>query len=254
MSAPTVLLKIAGLTKSFGGLRALDSLSFDVGAGEVVAVIGPNGAGKSTCFNLIGGQLAADSGSIELEGRAIGRLPAHARVPLGLARTFQIAGAFSSLTLAENLQVALAIKAKLAANLVRGGSQLFKEEALALLERVELAARADQRSGALPYGDLKRLELAIALAAQPRLLLLDEPTAGLAGAERHLLMKLAVSEAQQRGLAVLFTEHDVDLVFTFAERILVLDRGRRIAEGKPDAVRGDPRVRAIYLGSDAVAS
>ena len=224
------LLAATGLAKSYGGVHAVDGVDLEVAAGEIVAMIGPNGAGKSTCFALIGGQVAADAGQVRLDGTDISRLSPSRRARLGLGRTFQVAQVFASMTVAENISIAS-----------RGSGE-------PILERVGLSAAAHRPAAGLAYGDVKRLELALALACQPRLLLMDEPTAGMAPAERRQLMTLIAGLARETKLAVLFTEHDMDVVFGHADRVLVLDRGKMIAEGDPAAIRADARVREIYLG------
>ncbi len=224
------LLAATGLAKSYGGVRAIDGVDLEVASGEMVAMIGPNGAGKSTCFGLIGGQIKVDAGEVRLDRTDITGLSPSRRARLGLGRTFQVAQVFASMTVAENLSVA-----------ARGRD-------VQMLDRVGLAAAADRPAADLAYGDVKRLELALALATRPRLLLMDEPTAGMAPAERRQLMILIAGLAREAKLAVLFTEHDMDVVFGHADRILVLDRGKVIASGDPAAIRADVRVREVYLG------
>ncbi len=243
------MLAVAGLAKSFGGVAAVQGVSFSVAAGEMLALIGPNGAGKSTCFNMVGGQLRPDSGSVTLAGRAITGLSPRAVWAMGVGRTFQITATFASMTVLENVQMALLSAAGHVARWWRPARAAFAPEAAALLHQVGLSEQAGRGAGVLAYGDLKRLELAIALSNQPRLLLMDEPTAGMAPAERTGLMALTRRLATERGLAVLFTEHDMDVVFGVSDRILVLNRGQLIAEGGPADIRADPRVRAVYLGS-----
>jgi len=199
-------LRINGVSRSFGGVRAVDDVSFALEPATVTALIGPNGAGKSTLFNLIDGQLAPDAGSIEFEGRSLVDMP-----PLAGRAT---------------------------------------DAADHLLQQVGLGDRGDAPAAALAYGDLKRLEFALALAAGPRLLLMDEPTAGMAPGERTALMALVVAQVRERRMTVLFTEHSMDVVFGFAERVLVLSRGRLIADGGAAQVRANPEVQAIYLGSE----
>jgi branched-chain amino acid transport system ATP-binding protein len=244
------LLAVDQLHKRFGGVRAVDGVSFSLTAGDVVALIGPNGAGKSTLFNVIDGQLAADAGHVRFLGRELDALATSARTRLGVGRTFQVAQAFGSMTVLQNAQVALAaVKAPLAL-----GTPLWQRhgaEGRALLSQVGLAARADEAAATLAYGDLKRLELALALAAGPRLLLMDEPTAGMAPGERTALMRLVVELAAARAMAVLFTEHSMDVVFGSAHRVLVLAAGRLVADGTPEDVRADPEVRRVYLGEAA---
>jgi branched-chain amino acid transport system ATP-binding protein len=247
------VLEAVGLHKSFGGVHAVAGVSFAVRRGEMLALIGPNGAGKSTCFGLIGGQLRPDGGTVRLAGADITARAPHALARLGVARTFQIASVFASMTVRENVQVALEAHHRLCWQFWSVADARFRRSAMALLAKVEMDDQADRAAGVLAYGDLKRLELAIALAANPRLLLMDEPTAGMGGAERAALMALVRRFAKDTGLAVLFTEHDMQTVFGVADRILVLDRGEVIAEGNAAAIRADARVREVYLGSEAEA-
>lgn len=246
MSAPVLL--VDGLVKRFGPVPAVNAVSFALERGERLAMIGPNGAGKSTCFNMIGGQLRPDRGRVLFEGCDITGWPAPRIWWLGIGRTFQIAQSFHSMTVVENVQMALVSLHRRVRALWPRASRLYREEALAVLERVGLADRADRPCGELAYGDVKRAELAVALAARPRLLLMDEPTAGMAPAERRALMELVSGLAAEGEISVLFTEHDMDVVFTHADRIVVLAQGRLIADGRPAEVREDPEVRAIYLG------
>jgi branched-chain amino acid transport system ATP-binding protein len=242
------VLQVDGLHKAFGGVQAVEDVSFAVSAGELLALIGPNGAGKSTCFNMLNGQLAPDGGVVRLGGKDIVGLSPRAIWRLGVGRTFQITATFSSLSVRENVQMALYSHAgRLRSVLSRFGVAL-QGEADALLEQVGVIDQADRVCGVLAYGDLKRVELAMALANQPRLLLMDEPTAGMAPRERVALMELTARLARARKIAVLFTEHDMDVVFSQADRIIVLDRGRLIAGGLPAAVRANPDVQAVYLG------
>jgi len=243
------VLAVTGLRKSFGGVAAVTSVSFAVAAGEMLALIGPNGAGKTTCFNMLGGQLRPDAGSITLDGRPVTGLPPRALWRRGVGRTFQITATFPSMTVAENVQMALLSQAGQIWRVWRPARHQQTTEAAALLGQLGLQDQADRAAGLLAYGDLKRLELAIALASRPRLLLMDEPTAGMAPAERNALMALTRRLATERQLAVLFTEHDMDVVFTTADRILVMDRGTLIAEGDAPTIRANPQVRAIYLGT-----
>jgi len=245
------LLRVAGLTKHFGGVVALDGVGFTVEAGEVVALIGPNGAGKSTCFNLINGQLAPDAGGISFDGASIVGVGPRRLFRMGIGRTFQIAAVFQSMTVVENVQMALLSANREIFRFLRGVPRRRRGEALALLDRVGLAGEADRAARTLAYGDLKRLELAVALANRPRLLLMDEPAAGMAPQERADLVSLTRRVVDADGTAVLFTEHSMDVVFAFADRILVLAEGRLIAQGAPEAVRADPLVQAHYLGTAA---
>ena len=243
------LLKVQGLGKSFGGNRAVDGIGFEVAAGELLALIGPNGAGKSTTFNMVNGQLKPDSGSIVLDGtELIGRKPRDIW-KLGVGRTFQIAETFASLTVVENVQMALlSADAKLFSLFTRAARHK-RDEALDLLGQVGMAAQADRPCSVLAYGDVKRVELAIALANRPKLLLMDEPTAGMAPKERNELMTLTKRLVVERGLAVLFTEHSMDVVFAHADRLIVLARGRLIAEGTAAEIRDHPKVQEVYFGT-----
>ena len=243
------LLHVQGLGKSFGGNRAVDDVSFSLAPGELLALIGPNGAGKSTTFNMLNGQLQPDSGSIILGGHnLVGRKPREVW-QMGVSRTFQIAETFSSLTVAENVQMALLSDDAHLFAMWRRATLYRRADALALLAQVGLVEQADRPCSELAYGDVKRLELAIAMANQPRLLLMDEPTAGMAPAERNKLMALTRNLVTQRGMAVLFTEHSMDVVFGFADRIIVLARGRLIAEGPALEIRDHPKVQEVYFGS-----
>ncbi len=245
----TARLDVRNLRRSFAGVPAVVDVSFSVAPGEILALIGPNGAGKSTCFNMVGGQLRPDGGTMALDGAAIPAGSPRAIARLGVGRTFQVAATFGSMTLRQNLQVALLAHAGAAWRPWRPLRQQCAAEADALLAQVGMAEQAGRAAGVLAYGDVKRLELAMALANAPRLLLMDEPTAGMAPAERIALMALTRRLANERGLAVLFTEHDMDAVFASADRILVLDRGRLIAAGTGPEIRADKQVRAIYLGN-----
>jgi branched-chain amino acid transport system ATP-binding protein len=248
----SALLSVEGLSKSYGGIHAVRSVSFSLNAGEILALIGPNGAGKSTCFDMLNGQITPDKGTIHLLGRETTGLKPRAVWRLGVGRTFQITATFPTMTVRENVQVALASHARRLFNLASSMPGLARDEAGRLLDLVGMAAHADRPCGELAYGDLKRLELAIALANQPRLLLMDEPTAGMAPRERIELMRLTARIAREQSLGVLFTEHDMDVVFEHSDRILVLNRGTLIAQGSPAEVRGNPQVRAVYLGEGLV--
>lgn len=243
------VLVVEGLSKSFGGVRAVRQVSFSVKPGELLAMIGPNGAGKTTCFNLVNGQLAPEGGSVRLSGEEIlGKRPRDIW-RLGVGRTFQIAATFASMTARENVQMALLSHQRRLANAWMPASSFDRTSAMDWLDRVGMAAQADRPCSVLAYGDLKRVELAVALATRPKLLLMDEPTAGMAPPERLQLMTLASGIARESKIAVLFTEHDMDVVFAHADRIIVLDRGQLIAEGSPEYVRSNVRVQQVYLGS-----
>jgi branched-chain amino acid transport system ATP-binding protein len=243
------VLAVRSLSKAFGGVRAVDEVSFAIGRGEFLAMIGPNGAGKSTCFNMINGQLAPDSGAILFEGNDIAGMAPRDIWRLGVGRTFQVAATFGSMTVIENVQMALISHARESYRLWRAAADLHRERALALLAQVGMQEAADRPSRELAYGDVKRVELAIALANEPRLLLMDEPTAGMAPRERNELIALVKRLVVERGISVLFTEHSMDVVFAFADRIIVLARGRLIADGAAAAIRDNAQVREVYFGT-----
>lgn len=245
----SAVLAVNDLAKAFGGVKAVDGVSFSVAAGEVLALIGPNGAGKSTCFNMLNGQLKPDRGAVLLKGEPIHRLPPRVIARKGVGRTFQITATYGSMSVVENVQMAI-IAANREEWRFRGrAAALHRDAALSLLVLVGMADQAERPCGVLAYGDIKRVELAVALACNPVLLLMDEPTAGMAPSERVALMELAANIARERQLAMLFTEHDMDVVFAHADRIIVLDRGRLIASGSGAEVRANPEVQAVYLGS-----
>lgn len=243
------VLTIRGLCKRFGGVRAVDNVSFSIAAAEFLALIGPNGAGKSTCFNMINGQLAPDAGQILFAGRDIAGLSPVAICRLGIARTFQVAATFGSMTLLENVQMALIARAGEVGGWWRPLHARYRDRALGLLEEVGMRPAAERTAHELAYGDVKRLELAIALAGEPRLMLMDEPTAGMAPFERAELIALIRRLVVERKISVLFTEHSMDVVFAHADRIIVLARGRLVAEGDSSAIRDDPRVKEVYFGT-----
>ena len=247
MSSAPVLV-VERLSKSYGGVHALREITFSVRAGEKVAVIGPNGAGKTTLFNVLNGQLSADTGTVVLDALPITGLAPQAIARRGVGRTFQVPATFASMTVRENVQLALASQRNRLRSPLAGPGAFDAREAIAVLGRTGIASLAEQSCATLAYGDLKRVELAVALAGRPRLLLMDEPTAGLAPSERTSLMTLVVELAATDDVALLFTEHDMDVVFAHADRVLVLNRGRLISAGPPAAVRTDPHVRRVYLG------
>ena len=233
------VLSVRGLARAFDGLRALDGVDFDVGRGEMLALIGPNGAGKTTCFNIINGQLRADTGSVRVQGADITGMAPDAIAHRHVGRTFQVAATFASMSVRENVEVAC--------HALRQDADAATVDAL--LASTGARELADRHAATLAYADVKRVELAIALAGNPVLLLLDEPTAGLGLADRTTMMDAVRARARGDGIAVLFTEHDMDIVFGFADRVIVLDRGKAIASGSPDEVRANPRVQVAYLGT-----
>ncbi len=245
----TALLQVSDLRKSFGGVHALAGVSFTLARGELLALIGPNGAGKSTCFNVINGQLPADSGQVLLDGDDLtGRRPREIW-RRGVGRTFQTAATYGSMTVAENVQVALLARERQLGGWWAPASEQHRDEAQELLRLVGLRASADAPCATLAYGDLKTLELAVALSSRPQLLLMDEPTAGMAPGERNALMALTRELVRERRIGVLFTEHSMDVVFSCADRIVVMARGEVIADAAPEEVRADPKVREVYLGA-----
>ena len=249
ISSTLPLLKVTGLGKSFGGVKAVDGIDFELNAGELLALIGPNGAGKSTTFNMVNGQLKADQGAILFDGHELVGMKPRAIWRLGVGRTFQIAETFASLTVAENVQMAMLSHDGKLFSMWRRAAEHKRDEAVALLDQVGMKAQADRPCSQLAYGDVKRVELAIAMANAPKLLLMDEPTAGMAPKERNSLMALTKDLVISRGLAVLFTEHSMDVVFAYADRMIVLARGRLIAQGQPLEIRDHPKVQEVYFGS-----
>ena len=247
---PQVLLRVRGLTRRFGGVTASDGIDLDVFEHEAHAVIGPNGAGKTTFIAQVAGATLPDAGTIEFDGRPVTRLPAWRRARLGLARSFQITSIFATLSVLEN--VVLAVQAA-AGHAYRPWGEALRDPglrggALRHLERVGLAGRAGDVAGDLSHGEHRQLEIAMALATRPRLLLLDEPMAGM-GAEESARM-VAILRGLRRERTLLLIEHDMDAVFAVADRITVLVSGRVVASGPPAAIRADPEVRRAYLGED----
>jgi len=243
------LLQVRDLNKSFGGVRAVDGINFDLHEGELLALIGPNGAGKSTTFNMVGGQLKASGGSIRLLGQElVGKRPRDiCRLQVG--RTFQIAETFASLTVVENVQMALLSHHGKGFSLFTSARKQYREEAMDLLAQVGMQRHAERPCSELAYGDVKRVELAMGLANDPKLLLMDEPTAGMGPEERNDLMALTKRLVVERKMAVLFTEHSMDVVFAYADRMIVLARGRLIAEGDAPYIRNHPKVQEVYFGT-----
>jgi branched-chain amino acid transport system ATP-binding protein len=242
------MLEVRDLRRSFGGVVAIDGVSLAVDRREIVAIIGPNGAGKSTLFNLITGHLRPDSGSVRLGERDVTGIAPHRLCALGVARSFQRTNIFPRLSVFENVQAAVIAHRGRGRDAWSRAEGLFRDAAEALLRDVNLLDQADMAGGALSHGNQKQLELGIALAGKPEILLLDEPTAGMSAAETRDSMALLRRIATERELTLLFTEHDMDVVFSTAHRIAVLHQGRLIAQGAPAAIRGDAEVRRVYLG------
>jgi branched-chain amino acid transport system ATP-binding protein len=248
-----LILHVVGLTKHFGGVQAVSGVNLTVPEGDVRAIIGPNGAGKTTLFNLITGDLPHDAGQIYFRGEEVAGLPPQALCRRGMARTFQVTSIFRRLTALENVQTALLTHHRRHFDIIRPARRMYRDEAMILLDRVGLADQAGKPSGILAHGDQRRLELAIALASEPQLLMLDEPTAGMAPKERHEIMALTAAIADDARLTIVFTEHDMDVVFAVARRITVLHQGAVIAEGTPLEVRANPEVQRVYLGAQPVS-
>ncbi|MCP3882464.1 MAG: ABC transporter ATP-binding protein [Sulfitobacter sp.] len=242
------ILSVRNLSRNFGAIKAVDDVSFDLAKGELLALIGPNGAGKSTCFNMLMGQLKPSSGTVQLMGKNIAGMQPRKIWRMGVGRTFQITATYASMTVVENVQMALMSHHKRLYSLTTFAHKLYRDEALALLDTVGMVDQSERHCAVLAYGDLKRLELAVALANDPILLLMDEPTAGMAPRERIALMQLTADILEHRGISVLFTEHDMDVVFAHSHRIMVLNRGQLIADGTVDEIRNNPQVQEVYLG------
>jgi branched-chain amino acid transport system ATP-binding protein len=246
------VLEISGLSKSFGGFRAVSDVSLKVETRQIAAVIGPNGAGKSTLFNLITGHLRASSGTVRLNGRDITGAPPYRICRMGVGRSFQRTNIFTKLTVFENLQAAYLVHHRRGRNFWARSELFYRDETARLLASIGLAGQEKTIAGTLSYGNQKQLELGLALASDPRLLLLDEPTAGMSANETHETIRLLERIAAERELTLLFTEHDMEVVFSIAQKIAVLHQGRVIAEGTPAEVRGDAEVRRVYLGHGLV--
>jgi branched-chain amino acid transport system ATP-binding protein len=246
------VLEIAGLGKSFGGFRALSDVNITVDTRQIAAVIGPNGAGKSTLFNLITGHLRPDSGTVQLDGRDITGAAPHRICRMGVGRSFQRTNIFPRLTVFQNLQAAYLVHHRQGVNFWQRSDAMYRDETGQLLASIGLAGQENTIAGTLSYGNQKQLELGLALASDPRLLLLDEPTAGMSASETHETIRLLERIAGERELTLLFTEHDMEVVFSIAQKIAVLHQGRLIAEGAPDTVRADAEVRRVYLGQRLV--
>lgn len=244
------MLEVENATKIFGGFTAVNKVNLTVAEGETHAIIGPNGAGKTTLFNVVSGLISPETGSVTFRGKKLNKMMPHDIVNVGMARSFQRVNIFPRKTVFENVQVALLVHARLHFNPFRQAAKLFRREGMELLALVNLEDEADQRAGDLAYGRQKQLELAVALAANPKLLLLDEPTAGMSISETKASIALINDIVEKRNLTLLFTEHDMNVVFEIADRISVLHHGEIIATGIPDEVRNNEEVKRIYLGKE----
>ena len=248
----TALLRAEALRKTFGALAAVDGVDLALQEGVLAAIIGPNGAGKTTLINLLSGAVVPDAGRVLFRGQEITRLPAHVRVRMGLARSFQVMNIFPRLSVRENVLLPVLARRRPAlapfARLEADGAALA--EADAVLAAVGLLPEADREAGTLAHGDQRRLELAIAVASRHVLCFLDEPSSGMTPPERAVVLDLVRRLAQERRTTFVIVEHDMDVVFALAARVIVMNRGRILADGPPDAIRADPQVRAVYLGED----
>jgi branched-chain amino acid transport system ATP-binding protein len=242
------VLEVRDLRRSFDGFVAVGGVSFTVARSEIAAIIGPNGAGKTTVFNLITGHVRPDAGSVVLKGRDITGLAPHDVCRLGMGRSFQRTNIFPRLTVFQNVQAALLSHRRRGFDLFHRVAGLYRDDTESVLASIGLREKAGEISGFLSHGNQKQLELGIALASEPDLLLLDEPTAGMSATETRGAIRLIERITRERGLTLLFTEHDMDAVFSIAQKIIVLHQGRVIADGSPAEVRGDPEVRRVYLG------
>jgi branched-chain amino acid transport system ATP-binding protein len=242
------LLEVRDLSKSFDGFQALGGVSFSVARGSISAIIGPNGAGKTTLFNLITGHLRPDAGSVSFKNREITGIAPHDLCRLGMGRSFQRTNIFPRLTVFQNIQAAYLCHRGRGWNLLAHVDRLYRDETEALLVSVGLLDKAGEVAGFLSHGNQKQLELGITLALEPEILLLDEPTAGMSAQETRESIRLIERIARERGLTLLFTEHDMEVVFAIAHRITVLHQGEVIADGTPEEVRRHPEVRRVYLG------
>jgi branched-chain amino acid transport system ATP-binding protein len=243
-----MILQTKHLSRSFGSLKAVSDVSLDVDEGQIRAIIGPNGAGKSTLLDLITNRTRPTSGQVFFKGKEITNMPPYKIAKMGMGKCFQISKLFPELTVFENVQIALISQQGKVYNLISSGQHILKDEAASVLASIGLAKIADELAGYLSYGDQRRLEIGITLALKPTLLLLDEPTAGISRAEGHEVMRLVKSLAQKNALTIVFIEHDMDIVFNYADIISVLHQGALIATGKPDEIKNNSLVQSVYLG------
>ena len=245
------LLKTQEISKAFGKLIAVNRVTLDIRQGDIHAIIGPNGAGKSTYFNLVTGYHRATSGRVLYKERDITRLPAYRRCVQGITRSFQITSIYPKLTVYESVLMALVCHRGVSLNFLSSATGFFREEVWRILEEVGLAEQAHAQGDSISHGDKKRLELAITLGTEPELLLLDEPTCGMSPEETESTMSLVRKLCKDRNITILFTEHDMAVVFGIATRLSVLHQGRLIADGTPEQVRASEEVQKVYLGGAA---
>jgi branched-chain amino acid transport system ATP-binding protein len=243
-----MFLKVMGLSKSFGKLLAVNDVNIEIEEGEQVAIIGPNGAGKTTLFNLLSGYLSPDSGEILFKGKGLTKLSADRIVREGIGRSFQIVNVYPEKTVFESIQMTLLASRRRSYNLFSPATKMYREDTERILEKVGLFQLANVSGGLLSHGDKKRLEIAMILANQSELILLDEPTAGMAPEEKLSTMALINDLAEKENLTLLFTEHDMSVVFSWAKRITVMVFGQIIADGSPEEIKENPEVRKVYLG------
>ena len=246
-----MFLQTQGITKEFGKLRAVNNVTLEIKRGDIHAIIGPNGAGKSTYFNLVTGYHQATSGKVLFRDKEITKLPAYSRCNLGITRSFQITSIYPKLTVYESVLMGLLSHRKVTLNFFSSAKKFFKEDVWRTLEDVGLADQANTLGDSISHGDKKRLELAITLGTEPVLLCLDEPTCGMSPEETDIAMSLIKKFSEERGLTILFTEHDMSVVFGIAKRISVLHQGTLIADGTPQEVRASEEVQKVYLGGSA---
>ena len=246
-----MFLQTQKITKEFGKLRAVNEVSLEISKGDIHAIIGPNGAGKSTYFNLVTGYHRATAGRVLFKEKEITHLPAYSRCNLGITRSFQITSIYPKLTVYESVLMALLCHRKITLNFFSPAKNFFKEEVWHILEDIGLADQAHRVGDSISHGDKKRLELAVTVGTEPELLLLDEPTCGMSPEETDMTMSLINKLSKERGITILFTEHDMSVVFGIAKRISVLHQGTLIADGSPQEVRNSEEVQKVYLGGTA---
>lgn len=247
----TVLIDVNDLSMSYGPIEVLKRLTFSVTTGESLVIIGPNGSGKTTLFRALTGEVAPSGGAVHLSGKDITHLPVHERVRLGFGRTFQVARTYPSYTVAENILVSAEVMDMGRKSWRIAPSLTAQRKVQQTAAEVGLGDKLDMPAVLLSHGDRKRLEIATTLALGPRILLMDEPTAGMSPAERQISLELIRRVRIERGLTILLTEHDMDVVFGLADRIMVLNYGEIVSVGKVEEIRADPKVRELYLGKGA---